>query len=206
MPDFSFELQSLKNNKIVAGCDEAGRGCLAGPVSGAAVVFKDHNNIPDGINDSKKLSTKKREQIYQDLLEADLIWNHHFVDNHLIDEINILEASYLCINKAAEGLAKTPNHLLVDGNRFKSKLSFTTIIKGDSISLSIAAASIIAKVRRDKFMVEVADTKYPQYGFAKHKGYATKQHFEAIRKHGHCELHRLSFLRKFYNTQFKIFD
>lgn len=206
MPDFSFESKFINQNKTVAGCDEAGRGCLAGPVSAASVIIYDPNKIPLGINDSKKLSPKKRNEIYEELLNSNISWNHYFVDNTTIDKINILEASYLCINRSAEGLKIIPDHLLVDGNRFKSNFSFSTIVKGDSISLSIAAASIFAKVLRDKYMMEVAETQFPEYGFAKHKGYATKLHFEAIKKHGHCKLHRLSFLRKFYNSQSKIFD
>ncbi len=181
-----------KGIRYIAGVDEAGRGPLAGPVVAAAVIFE-KNILIAGVNDSKKLTEKQREELEHQIREQSLAIGIGIVDNETIDKINILQASILAMHKAIESLTIQPQQLLVDGNFFKhEKISVQNIIKGDSLSHSIAAASIIAKVTRDTMMKEY-DTKFPQYGFAQHKGYGTKKHLEAIRQHGYCEIHRRSF-------------
>lgn len=205
MPDFSFEKIYWHKKKIVAGCDEAGRGPLAGPVFAASIVFHQNATIPDNLNDSKKLSHKEREKIFEEITESEIDYNITAKDNNFIDKYNILQASIIAINEASDGLKIKPNHLLVDGNKFHSKFSFTTIVKGDTISNSIAAASILAKVARDRFMLEL-DSEFPEYGFASHKGYPTKKHFEALDKYGPSKYHRISFLKKYFARQLAIFS
>ncbi|MDD8019229.1 MAG: ribonuclease HII [Bacteroidota bacterium] len=176
----------------IAGVDEAGRGPLAGPVVASAVIFE-KNFLIEGVNDSKKLSEKKREELYHHIYEHALSIGVGIVSHEVIDRINILQASFLAMNKALENLKLQPEQLLVDGNFFRhEKYPVENIIKGDSLSHSIAAASIIAKVNRDAMMRDL-DEEFPNYGFAKHKGYGTKQHIEAIRKHGYSPIHRRSF-------------
>lgn len=176
----------------IAGVDEAGRGPLAGPVVAAAVIFP-KGLLIEGVNDSKKLTEKKREELFHDIHEKALTVGIGIVSHSVIDKINILQASFLAMNKALAHLNVTPQQLLVDGNFFRHEsFSVENIIKGDSLSHSIAAASIIAKVTRDALMVEM-DDEYPQYGFAKHKGYGTKAHIEAIRQYGYSPIHRRSF-------------
>jgi ribonuclease HII len=184
----------LKGYKIIGGIDEAGRGPLAGPVSAACVVL-DINNIPEGINDSKKLSEKKREALYDKIMETCKV-SVQLVDNNIIDEINIRQATILAMKRAAEGLEITPDFLLIDGNFTIGAIENEQfVIGGDAKSLSIGAASIIAKVTRDRLMLEI-DKEYPMYNFKKHKGYGTKEHIEAIKKYGPCPYHRKSFLTK----------
>jgi ribonuclease HII len=178
--------------RFIAGVDEAGRGPLAGPVVASAVIFAPDMLI-DGVNDSNKLTEKKRETLFHMIHEKALAVGIGIVDHEVIDRINILQASFLAMNKALELLSIKPQQLLVDGNFFRhEKYPVENIIKGDSLSHSIAAASIIAKVTRDSLMMELHE-QYPHYGFAKHKGYGTKAHIDAIRLHGYCPIHRRSF-------------
>lgn len=194
--DFELELsKKLQGKKFVAGIDEAGRGPLAGPVAAACVIL-DENNIPEGINDSKKLSEKKREKLFDEILAKALCVSCVMVDEKTVDEINILQATKLAMRRAVEKMAIAPDCLLIDGNFVINVLDDeTAVVGGDAKSLSIGAASIVAKVTRDRFMLEM-DKRYPLYGFAKHKGYGTKAHTEAIRQFGPCEIHRKSFLTK----------
>ncbi len=193
MISIDYEMEHWKNGKLyIAGVDEAGRGPLAGPVVAAAVIFPSEVEI-DGVNDSKQLSVKERERLFDIINEKAIGVGIGIVDHYVIDEVNILNATFCSMHEAIEKLTKTPDHLLIDGPRFiGANIPFTTIIDGDAKCFSIAAASIIAKVTRDRLMIEY-DKRYPQYGFAKHKGYGTKAHLEAIRKHGPCEIHRRSF-------------
>jgi|LSQX01.2.fsa_nt_gb ribonuclease HII len=181
--------------ELIAGVDEAGRGPLAGPVYAAAVVLP-KGIIIEGINDSKKLTSQKRDTIYDIIIEKALYYSIAYVDADEIDNINISKASIKSMYKAVINLNKKPEHLLIDGNDVKQNMSipYTCIVKGDSLSISIAAASILAKVSRDRF-IEEYDKEYPEYGFAKHKGYGTKEHMEAIRKHGITPIHRKTFLK-----------
>ncbi len=177
---------------IVAGIDEAGRGPLAGAVYAAAVVFEP-GVVIDGINDSKKLTEKKREYLFDVICEKALYYSIVSVDEKTIDKINILESTYLAFSKSIENLPVLPHIALIDGNRAKNiPVDFETVIKGDSLSQSIAAASILAKVSRDRYIVKM-DELYPQYGFKKHKGYGTKDHLDAIKQFGPCPIHRLTF-------------
>ncbi len=196
MPDFSFENEARqKGYKLICGVDEAGRGPLAGPVCAAAVILPENCEI-DGLNDSKKISEKKREMLYDIIIEKALAYSIAYGTLEEIEEYNILEATYIAMNRAIDGLKITADFALIDGNRVPKgiKIPSVTVVKGDSKSCSIAAASILAKVTRDRLMLEY-DKKYPQYLFAAHKGYGTKAHYEAIAQHGICEIHRLSFLK-----------
>ncbi len=178
--------------KLVAGIDEAGRGPLAGPVYAACVVFEP-GTVIEGINDSKKLSEKKREQLFDVIIEKALYYSIVAVDEKQIDKINILEATFKAFRESLNKLPKMPDIALIDGNRAKDiPTEYETVVKGDSKSQSIAAASILAKVSRDRFVMEL-DKKYPQYGFAKHKGYPTKDHYAAIEEFGPSPVHRLTF-------------
>lgn len=184
--------------KVICGIDEAGRGPLAGPVYAAAVILKKGQTI-EGVNDSKKLSEKKREALYNKIIDECLAYAISVADEKEIDEINILQATFLAMKRAVDGLSIKPDCALVDGNQIPPlDCSVTTVIKGDSKSESIAAASILAKVARDRYMLEMAQ-KYPQYCFEKHKGYGTKLHYEMIEKYGICDIHRKSFLKKVLN-------
>ena len=183
--------------KLVCGVDEAGRGPLAGPVCAAAVILPPELEIP-GLNDSKKLTDKKRRELYDVITAQAVTYGIAFASEQEIDEINILQATFLAMERAMQKLSPPSELALIDGNRAKDfGLPARTIVKGDSLSASIAAASILAKVTRDRLMEEY-DAQYPQYGFAVHKGYGTKRHYEALREFGPCPIHRQSFLRKFY--------
>ena len=183
--------------ELICGVDEAGRGPLAGPVCAAAVILPPEAEIP-GLNDSKKLTDKKRRALYDVIVEQALSWSVALVDESTIDEINILQATFRAMEQAVAGLTAEPDLVLVDGNR-EPPLPMKTqcIVGGDGKSASIAAASILAKVTRDRLMEEL-DGQYPQYGFAVHKGYGTKRHYEALRTYGPCPIHRRTFLKKFY--------
>lgn len=181
------------DNKIEAGCDEAGRGCLAGSVYAAAVILPE-NYENELLNDSKKLTEPKRYELRK-IIERDAIaWAVGIVTAEEIDKINILNASILAMHRALDRLKTCPEAIIIDGNKFKpyNELPYTTIVKGDGKYLSIAAASILAKTYRDDYMREQAE-KYPQYGWEKNKGYPTKEHREAIKKYGACPIHRQSF-------------
>jgi ribonuclease HII len=196
MPDLSYEKIAWKAGRtIVAGVDEAGRGPLAGSVVAGAVV------LPRGfkhaiLNDSKKLSERQREALYEELTSGEiegLIWASGSASPREIEKINILKATHLAMRRAVEKLTQSPDHVLIDGLPVPGfPISSEGIVKGDGKSLSIAAASIIAKVERDREMLKLA-RKYPEYGFEAHKGYGTKRHLEALKKHGICPIHRKTF-------------
>ncbi|MBN3582868.1 ribonuclease HII [Algoriphagus aestuarii] len=183
----------LEADRIEAGCDEVGRGCLAGPVVAAAVILPS-NYSNQWINDSKKLGKKQREELIDEIKEIALAWHIAEASVEEIDKINILNASFLAMKRAVLGLKLVPEHLLIDGNRFKSdlKIPYTCVIKGDGKYASIAAASILAKVYRDKFMEELAE-KFPHYAWENNVGYPTKAHREGIEQYGGCIWHRKSF-------------
>ena len=184
----------------ICGIDEAGRGPLAGPVCAAAVILPRDAEIP-GLNDSKKLTDKKRRELYPVIMEKAIAYGIGFADEKEIDEINILQATFLAMERALQSLQVKPDFALIDGNRAKDfGLPVRTVVHGDSLSASIAAASVLAKVTRDDVMLKMAET-YPQYGFDVHKGYGTKVHYEALRQHGPCPIHRMSFLKKFYGAE-----
>ncbi len=194
MPTLEYEQAKRREGyALIAGIDEAGRGPLAGPVSAAAVILPSdftHNLL----NDSKKLSEKKRELLYDELTNhPDILWAHSYAETDEIEEINILKATHAAMARSAQGLASIPDYCLIDGLAVPNfPLASEGIVKGDGKSLSIAAASIIAKVSRDRLMIEFAE-QYPEYGFERHKGYGTKLHLEALAKHGPCPIHRMSF-------------
>ncbi|HPU41627.1 MAG TPA: ribonuclease HII [Acetivibrio clariflavus] len=182
--------------KYIAGIDEAGRGPLAGPVVAAAVILPE-NVFINGLNDSKKLSEKQREKLYSEITEKAISYEVGIVDEKIIDELNILNATKMAMEIAVESLKVKPGLLLIDSVKLDSlKIPQKSIVKGDSLSISIAAASIITKVTRDRLLEEM-DSIYPEYGFKKHKGYGTKEHIEAIRKFGICPIHRISFTKNF---------
>lgn len=183
---------------LACGVDEAGRGPLAGPVCAAAVILPPDLEI-EGLNDSKKLSDKRRRELYDVITEQAIAYGIAMVDEKVIDEINILQATFRAMHQAVEQLSEKPALALVDGNREPDfgDIPVKTIVKGDSLSANIAAASILAKVTRDRFMEE-QDAIYPQYGFSVHKGYGTKAHYAALREYGACPIHRRTFLKKFY--------
>ncbi len=181
--------------KIICGVDEAGRGPLAGPVYAAAVILEKGQTI-EGVNDSKKLSEKKRELLFDKIINECKDYSIGTASEKEIDELNILQATFLAMKRAVDGLSIKPDCALVDGNQIPIlDCDVTTVVKGDAKSESIAAASILAKVSRDRYMLEMAE-KYPQYGFEKHKGYGTKLHYEMIEKYGICDIHRKTFLKK----------
>ncbi len=181
----------------VCGVDEAGAGPLAGPVYAAAVILPPHTRIP-GLNDSKKLTDKRRRELFPIIQEQAIAYGIGFASQEEIDSINILQATFLAMERALALLEIRPDFALIDGNREKDfGLPVKTVVKGDSLSASIAAASVLAKVTRDEWMEAVAK-EYPGYGFEIHKGYGTKLHYEALRKYGPCEIHRPSFLRKMH--------
>lgn len=189
----AFEKQAmLSGYKVIAGVDEAGRGPLAGPVVSAAVVLPENFDV-SGINDSKKLSEKKREAFFPVIQNLAVAFGIGLADHEEIEQINILQASLLSMKRAVEALSVTPDYLLIDGKfTIDSSIDQRSVIKGDALSLSIAAASILAKVTRDRIMTDL-DLQYPEYGFKRHKGYPTKAHKEAILTHGPCPVHRKSF-------------
>lgn len=184
----------------ICGVDEAGRGPLAGPVCAAAVILPEHLEIP-GLNDSKKLTDKKRRELFPIIKEQAIAYGIAFASEAEIDEINILQATFLAMQRAIDQLEGKANFALIDGNREKDfGLPVKTVVKGDSRSANIAAASVLAKVTRDLYMEELAE-KYPEYGFEIHKGYGTKAHYAALTEHGASPVHRQSFLKKFYEKQ-----
>ena len=186
--------------EIICGVDEAGRGPLAGPVCAAAVILPKGLEIP-GLTDSKKLTDKKRRELFPVIKEQAIAYGIGLASHDEVDEINILQATYLAMERALAQLTVKPDIALIDGNRAKDfGLPVRTVVKGDSLSMNIAAASILAKVTRDDLMLELAE-KYPQYGFEVHKGYGTKAHYEALRAHGASEIHRKTFLKKFYGEK-----
>lgn len=181
--------------KAICGVDEAGRGPLAGPVCAAAVILPP-NTIIDGVNDSKKLTEKKRETLFDVIKEQSLSYSIAFASVEEIEEINILNATMLAMKRAVEGLNIKADYAMIDGNRLPNlDIPAECIIKGDAKSMSIACASILAKVSRDRLCYKYAE-EFPQYGFDKHKGYGTKLHIEAIIEYGPCPYHRMSFLKK----------
>lgn len=197
MVDFSIENAYMHQGySVIGGVDEAGRGPLAGPVYAAAVVLSPETTI-DGLNDSKKLTEKKREALFPIIQEKALAYGIGFATEQEIDEINILNATFLAMRRAVENMRITPDLLLIDGN-LKPKIGVceeVPVIKGDAKSMSIAAASVLAKVSRDRFMLQLAE-KFPQYAFEKHKGYGTKLHYEKIQEYGISPVHRRTFLKK----------
>lgn len=185
---------------VICGVDEAGRGPLAGPVYAAAVILPPHLEIP-GLDDSKKLTDKRRRELMPIIKEQAIAYGIGFATEKEIDEINILQATFLAMERAISQLEGKADFALIDGNREKNfGLPVMTVVKGDSRSANIAAASVLAKVSRDDYMDEMAK-QYPEYGFEIHKGYGTKAHYEALRTYGHCDLHRMTFLKKFYGDK-----
>ena len=184
----------------VCGVDEAGRGPLAGPVCAAAVILPPHLDVP-GLDDSKKLTDKRRRELFPVIKEQAIAYGIGLASHEEIDEINILQATFLAMERALAQLHVRPDIALIDGNREKDfGLPVRTVVKGDSLSANIAAASVLAKVTRDEIMEAMA-SEYPQYGFEIHKGYGTKAHYEALRTYGHSPIHRMTFLKKFYGEK-----
>lgn len=197
-----FDNEYRKNYSLICGADEAGRGPLAGDVFAAAVVFA-ADTVIEGINDSKKLTEKKREKLFDEIIEKAEYFSIQCATVSEIEEINILNAAMLSMKRAIEDLDCTPDIALIDGNKTPDiSIKAEAVVKGDAKSQSIAAASILAKVARDRYMLEMAE-KYPQYHFEKHKGYGTKLHYQAIDEFGECEIHRPSFLKKYYDKKSK---
>ena len=195
-----WEIENGLDVGIICGVDEAGRGPLAGPVCAAAVILTQGEIIP-GLNDSKKLTDKKRRELFPIIKEKAVAYGVAFATEAEIDELNILQATFLAMKRAIAQLDGKANFALIDGNRETNfGIPCQTVIKGDSRSANIAAASVLAKVTRDLYMEELAE-KYPQYGFEIHKGYGTKAHYAALAEHGACEAHRRTFLRKFYGEK-----
>jgi len=193
-----FENKYLqKGCKYIAGIDEAGRGPLAGPVCVASVIMPlNESDIIEGVNDSKKLTEKKRELLYDKIIEKAIAYHIELVDEETIDAINILNATKVGMLACIENLSIKPDVVLIDAVNIASDVEVVPIIKGDQLSYSIACASILAKVTRDRLMMEI-DKEFPQYQFAKHKGYGTKLHIEALKKYGKCPRHRNSFIKNF---------
>ena len=195
-----WEIEDSLGLHLICGVDEAGRGPLAGPVCAAAVILPEHLQIP-GLTDSKKLTDKKRRELFPIIQEQAAAYGIGLASEQEIDEINILQATFLAMGRALEQLSVRPEIALIDGNRETDfGLPVKTVVKGDSLSANIAAASVLAKVTRDNLMLELAQ-QYPEYGFDIHKGYGTKAHYEALRKYGPCPIHRRSFLKKFYGEK-----
>lgn len=189
-----------KGIRVICGVDEAGRGPLAGPVCAAAVILPPNVEI-SGLNDSKKLTDKRRRELFPMIKEQAIAYGIGLADHQEIDEINILQATYLAMERALAQLPVKPELALIDGNRAKDfGIPVQTVVKGDSLSASIAAASILAKVTRDDLMLEAAK-QYPEYQFEVHKGYGTKAHYAALTDHGPSPIHRMTFLKKFYGEK-----
>lgn len=196
MPDYIFEKQFREQGyNLICGVDEAGRGPLAGPVFAAAVILPIDCEI-EGLNDSKKLSEKKRELLFDVIKEKAIAYSIASASVDEIEQFNILKATFLAMNRAISGLNVKADFAIIDGNRVPDNIAVNceVLVKGDSKSMSVAAASVLAKVSRDRLLIEY-DEKFPEYNFKKHKGYGTKEHYEAIAKHGICEVHRKSFLK-----------
>ena len=196
MPDYELEhaLQAA-GYSLVCGVDEAGRGPLAGPVCAAAVILKPDATL-DGLDDSKKLTEKKRELLFDKICEQAIAYGVALVDNRRIDTVNILNATFEAMEQAVASMHVAPDYILIDGNRLPEHLCVPAraVVKGDAKSMSVAAASVLAKVTRDRLMLQM-DRQYPQYQFAKHKGYGTKLHVELLHTYGPCPIHRRSFLK-----------
>ncbi|MBR5121054.1 MAG: ribonuclease HII [Oscillospiraceae bacterium] len=191
---YEFDQELRQKYATICGVDEAGRGPLAGDVYAAAVVF-DEGVIIEGINDSKKLTEKKREKLFDEIIEKASAYCIATASVAEIEEINILNAAMLAMKRAVEGLGVTPDIAIIDGNKTPDLFCLAkSVVKGDATSQSIAAASILAKVARDRYMLEMAE-KYPEYQFEKHKGYGTKAHYQALKEHGLSPVHRPSFLK-----------
>lgn len=198
MMEYENNLYSQGYN-IIAGIDEAGRGPLAGPVVACAVILKKDERV-EGVNDSKKLSPKKRDKLFDEIIDKCVAYGIGIIDNKVIDEINILEATRLAMKQAIENLKVQPDYLLIDAEtHIATNIPLKGIIKGDSLSQSIAAASIIAKVTRDRMLLEL-DKKYPEYLFSKHKGYGTALHIAKIKEYGLTDIHRKTFCKNFINN------
>ena len=198
--EFDSQIKLKNSVSLICGVDEAGRGPLAGDVYAAAVVFPD-GVVIDGINDSKKLSERKREKLFSKIISKALAYSIATASVSEIEEINILNAAMLAMKRAVESLSVTPELVLVDGNKTPDITpKALAVVKGDAKSQSIAASSILAKVARDRYMREI-DKKYPQYQFSKHKGYGTKLHYEMIDKYGVADIHRMSFLKKYFERK-----
>ena len=194
---YAFDTARRAEHGTVCGVDEAGRGPLAGPVCAAAVILPRNIEIV-GLNDSKKLSEKSREKLYDEICEKAMSFGIAFASVEEIEELNILNAAMLAMNRAIAQLEPQPELALIDGNRSSAiEINSRCVIKGDAKCADIAAASILAKVTRDRYMLEMSQ-KYPEYHFERHKGYGTKLHYEALREYGPCEIHRPSFLRKIH--------
>lgn len=195
---FTYDKQFLDNNiKAIAGIDEAGRGPLAGPVCVACVVMPldDEKILPD-VNDSKKLSEKKREMLFEKIKNLAIAYSIEFVSEDVIDDINILNATKLGMKNSLKNLGIKPDLILIDAVKLDTDFNTNSIIHGDALSYNIACASILAKVSRDRYITEISDL-YPEYNFKKHKGYGTKEHIEALKKYGACKIHRESYLKNF---------
>jgi ribonuclease HII len=193
-----FDNELRRGHKVICGVDEAGRGCLAGEVYAGAVVF-DETAYIEGLNDSKKLSEKKREALFDEIVSKCVCYCVATATVQEIEDINILNAAMLAMQRAVEGLPIVPDLVIVDGNKTPNlNVPVQSIVKGDGKSFSIAGASILAKVSRDRYMLEMAK-QYPQYAFEKHKGYGTKVHYQRLTEFGECPIHRPSFLKKFYD-------
>ena len=196
MPDYEYEKAAVSSGfNVICGVDEAGRGPLAGPVCAAAVIMPT-DTVIEGLDDSKKLSEKKRERLYNEIIEKATAYCVAYGTVEEIESVSILEATFIAMNRAIDGLKVKPDFAIIDGNRVPKgiKVPCATLVKGDSKSMSVAAASILAKVTRDRLMLTY-DEKYPQYNFKKHKGYGTKEHTELLKKYGPSPIHRLSFLK-----------
>jgi len=205
-PDFQIEQTFWDKNILVAGIDEAGRGCLAGPVVAASVIFPKNfeNSEINIINDSKKLSKKNREVAFEFIISNAISYSFSIIDSSIIDNINILNASQLAMNLSIRTLQQDENfHCLIDGNYFLNMegIEFSTIVKGDSKSISIAAASIIAKVIRDRFVTDYLNILHPNFHFDEHLGYATKKHYSALDRFGKTSFHRNTFLKKYFEQK-----
>lgn len=197
MTNIEFDAAYHEKYSVFCGIDEAGRGCLCGPVCAAAVILP-KGIILEGVDDSKKLSEKKREKLYDTVTANAISYCAAFATPEEIDELNILNATFLAMRRAVDGLSVRPEFALIDGNRIKGlDIPSECIVKGDSKSLTIAAASIVAKVTRDRVMRDLSE-KYPMYGLSDHKGYPTEKHYEKIREHGVCEIYRKTFLKKMH--------
>lgn len=196
--DYSYELALMKQGyALVAGVDEAGRGPLAGPVFAAAVILPADFVLP-GLNDSKKLTEQKREELFEQIVDQAIAFGVASCDEHIIDEINILQATMRAMEQAVLVLSPAPNYVVVDGNKTpRLAMACEALVKGDAKCASVAAASILAKVSRDRFLAALEE-EYPGYGFARHKGYPTQAHYDAIRALGPCPAHRLTFLKKMH--------
>lgn len=197
----TYEKDNCTNYNLIAGIDEAGRGPLAGPVA-VAVVIMPMDNMIEGVNDSKKLSEKKRESLYEQIITTALDYHIEFIDNNKIDKLNILEATKLGMQKCVSALKIRPDCVLIDAVKLPLDVPTISIIHGDALAYNIACASILAKVARDRLMLEY-DKEYPEYQFAKHKGYGTKLHIQNLKEYGKCPIHRNSFIGHFIDVNGK---